>query len=334
MSFGNNILAESPLTSQDEEEDSDPSWWDDGDLLMAIDIGYDESGNGDILVVSAQLAFIEQAKKLKRQWKALLGNLEYWHSVDFDNYTQGVFSDAGLTRDNRGELLKDLAKRIHRHAIGGVSALVSISEYDRIIPKESVFRARTGTAYGFLISECLNYAHALLSHLGIGSDLNILIEDGHRNSQQAFQILGELKRVPPERLPIPVRILTVGLGSKVDHPILQAADMLAYCQWQHTLINGDRDIWNALHKPGMRDHSIRVVCDEQDIRRFCTHRDDAERVNWYLKKLKREEKNAAKANRVLQLRPDDAKIDKGSSQRDQGETGSGEASKGKKKAED
>jgi hypothetical protein len=275
--------------------------------LIAVDLGYDEGGAGDTLIVAVQIGIIEQSKKLKRQWKARLAaanDLKFFHSVDFGNYTGGVFTKAGLNRKERHELLKDLAKLIHCHLIAGISARVSISAYDRIIPKEHVFRARTGTAYGFLISECLNNAHALLDHLRIPSKLNIVIEGGHNNSQQAIQLLGELQKVPPERLPIPITILTAGLGNKTDDPILQAADMLAYCTWQRMLGDGDTDIWNALHKPGMRYRSIPIVCSEEDIRRFCTYREEAEKVNWYLKQMKREERDANKANIISETRPD------------------------------
>src|SRR5438093_13715818 len=112
---------------------------------MAFDLGYDESGSSDILIVSVQVAVIEQAKKLKRQWKARLAdanNLKHFHSKDFGNYKGGVFSKAGLSRKQRHELLNDLAKLIHRHVLAGISARVSISEYDRINQLDSKFRAR------------------------------------------------------------------------------------------------------------------------------------------------------------------------------------------------
>ncbi len=263
---------------------------------MAVDLGYDESGSGDILIVSVQVAVTEQARKLKRQWKSRLSlaRLEHLHAKDFGNYTGGVFTKAGLDRRERHELLQDLARLIHRHVTAGITARVSVSEYDRIIPQR--FRSNTGTAYGFLIDMCLLRTHLLLNDLHLPTDVNILIERGHANCNQVAQILGELQRVPVEVLPLPVKILTAGLGSKNDHPILQAADMLAYSRWQRMLIDGDASIWNALHKPGMHYRSIPIVCDERYIRSFCTHDEGAEKVNRYLKQMKREERHA-KPNR-------------------------------------
>jgi hypothetical protein len=74
--------------------DDDPSWWDDGDWLMAIDLGYDESGSGDTLLVSVQLGVTEQAKKLKRKWRAKLraADVEYFHANEFDNFSRCVIS--------------------------------------------------------------------------------------------------------------------------------------------------------------------------------------------------------------------------------------------------
>ena len=269
--------------------DSDPSWWGDGEILMAVDLGYDESGGGDILIVSVQVAVTEQARKLKHQWNSRLSlaNLEHFHAKDFGNYTGGVFTKAGLDRHARHELLQDLARLIHRHAIAGITARVNVSEYDRIIPQR--FRSNTGTAYGFLIDMCLLRTHLLLNELHLPTEVNILIERGHANSNQVTQILGDLQRVPVEILPLPVKILTAGLGSKNDHPILQAADMLAYCRWQQ-LLDGDRAIWNELHKPGMHYRSIPMVCDEGYIRAFYTRDEGAEKVNWYLKQMKRKER--------------------------------------------
>jgi hypothetical protein len=94
MLFGNNMPAES--VTREQNGDDDTSWWDEESVLVAVDLGYDESGAGDILLVSVQVGITEQAKKLKRHWKSRLGNLEFFHSKDFGNYSHGVFAKAGL----------------------------------------------------------------------------------------------------------------------------------------------------------------------------------------------------------------------------------------------
>lgn len=264
---------------------------------MAVDMGYDEGGSGDTLIVSCQIAVTEQAKKLKRQWKSRLGNLEYFHSTDFDNYSQGVFSKAGLSRHERHELLKDLAKLIHRHVVAGITARVSISEYNRLTTPE--FRSRAGTAYGFLIDMCMLRTHALLNELHLPTELNILIERGHRNSEQVMQILAQLQSLPDHILSLPIRILTAGLGGKKDHPILQTADMLAYCRWQR-MSDGVPTIWNALHEPGTRYVSIPMVCDERLIRAFTTPTEGVRQIHEYWRQQKHEKRSAKiKAQRTV-----------------------------------
>jgi hypothetical protein len=85
---------------------------------MAIDLGYDEGGSGDDLLVSVQVGITQQARKLKRRWKARLPEgLLYFHSKDFGNFSGGVFTKAGLDEAARTVLLKDLASVIHSHMI-------------------------------------------------------------------------------------------------------------------------------------------------------------------------------------------------------------------------
>lgn len=251
-----------------QRRDDFPSWWDEESILMAIDLGFDEGGSGDTLLVSVQVGITEQAKKLTRHWRSKLGErLPYFHSKDFNNYTSGVFTKAGLQRPARVELVKDLAKLVRRHLFLGISARASIKEYEKNTTQD--FRSVHGTTYGFLIDMCLLSACQLMTDLGLKPELNILVEDGHRNSKQVAQILDSLKqRLPQRTLPLPIVFLTTGLGSKKDHPILQASDMLAYSQWQG-ISNGDPTIWNALHKPETVQYRPWIIdCDEEIIRAF------------------------------------------------------------------
>jgi hypothetical protein len=227
---------------------------------MAVDLGFDEGGSGDTLLVSVQVGVTEQARKFKKQWTRRLGDLVYFHSKDFNNYTSGVFTKAGLTRPQRQVLLKDLAQLIRSRLFLGIIGKVSKSEYDENTTQD--FRSLHGTAYGFLILMCMLVTYHRVADLEMSPEFNILVEDGHRNSQQVAQILKKLQ------LPSGVKILTSGLGSKKDHPILQASDMLAYSQWQG-VINGDQTIWTALHRPETVQYRPWVIdCDSEVIQSF------------------------------------------------------------------
>lgn len=246
---------------------------------MAVDLGFDEGGSGDTLLVSVQIAITEQAKKFKRHWKARLGDLPFFHSKDFKNYTSGVFTKAGLQKPARINLLKELAKLVHRHLLLGIVARVSIEEYESQTTQD--FRSVHGTAYGFLIDMCLLLAYHLVTERGLKAEFNILVADGHRNSQQVGKILATLKEQLPKReLPIDIKFLTTGLGSMRDHPILQASDMIAHSEWQ-SISDGDPTMWEALQKSTQYKRWI-VNCDREIIKAFV----EGERPKRFIKDAK------------------------------------------------
>jgi hypothetical protein len=242
-------------------DDNDPSWWDDEHWLMAVDLGYDEGGADDILLISVQMAITEQAKTLKRQWKAALGNVEYFHSKDLWNFSSGVFTDARLNRRQREDLLKDLRKIIHRHLALGLTAKISKGVYDSLTTND--FRSRWGTAYSFAVNLLMLCTHLEFTKLedpykpGSPLDLNVLIEDGHRHSAQALEIVQDAKNIPVEKRFFTV--LTAALGSKKDHPILQAADMLAYAEWQQ-INKRQSPLHSVMYSPTSRYRTGLIEC--------------------------------------------------------------------------
>jgi hypothetical protein len=244
-----------------EEGDNDPSWWDDRNLLMAVDIGYDEGGEGrKPLLVSMQLATVVRAKKLKKHWRLKLGQVPFFHAKDFNNFSGGVFQ--GLTPNQRSGLLAKPVTLIHRHVSIGLTAEIDCDLYDSIT--DQPFRSRWGTAYTFAIDMLAVFASMYLRETGQGSEVNILIEGGHRNSEQARQFL-DLQKIAND-FDDTLSILTVGIGDKKNHPILQAADMLAYSEWQK--IQGkDSEIYSAIRKPS-RYVPFRVILNEDLIRRI------------------------------------------------------------------
>ncbi len=252
--------------------DNDPSWWDEGSILMAIDMGIDEGGDGnDKLLVSVQVGVTDQAKKLKKAWsRRLPADLPYFHSKDFGNYTGGVFTKAGLQRTERQKLLVDLCQIIHRRLLGGVTIHISISEYNRLTTQ--AFRSRHGTAYGFAVDLCMLGAYKIATEHQMKADLNVLIEDGHRNANQVAQILMRLQKMPDiirqylkDEVITDLRVLSAGLGNKKDHPILQSADMLVYSEFQR-VVQGDASISRALLKSDLPYVAFEAHCDGELIK--------------------------------------------------------------------
>ncbi len=197
--------------------------------------------------------------------------MPYFHSKDFGNYDKGVFAKTGLERRDREVLLGDLCELIHDRLVVGLTVRISIGEYERLTTQ--VFRSRHGTAYGFAVNMALMGAYAAVKEMGVKPEFNILIEDGHRNANQVANILTGLRDFPDrfrelfkDQIIFDLRVLTSGLGTKKDHPILQCADMLAYAEWQ-SLSEGDPAIWNALRS---RPHykMLRIKCDDVLIKEF------------------------------------------------------------------
>jgi hypothetical protein len=268
---GNNILDES---NQEGDDDDDPSWWDEESILVSIDLGLDEGGdNGDNLIVSVQVGVTHQAKRLKQLWRQRLPKeLPYFHSKDFGNYAGGVFTKAGLDRLQRHELLSDLCRITHDRLLCGLAVRVKISEYNRLTTQD--FRSRQGTAYSFAVDLCLLFAYQTAKQRGMTPEFNVLIEDGHRNANQAAQILTRIKNYPALVLRYykddyitDLRILSAGLGEKKDHPILQSADMLAYAEFQRDT-QRDSSIWDALNKRDAAYRAYELRCDEELIKAF------------------------------------------------------------------
>src|SRR5438477_1281775 len=219
---------------------------------MAVDLGVDEGGDGDTLLVSVQIGITEQARRMRRSWKKRLAesnNVEYFHSKDLWNFTNGPFFKAGLNRQERTSLLNDLADCIHEHLATAFTVKVSQKVYNDNTTQ--VLRSQHGSAYRCCIIQLVSCAYMSLKKMRIRPEVNILIEAGHRNSAGAVLYLNKWRESPPLRGMEDLKFLSVGLGSKKDHPILQAADMLAYCKQQH-LIRRDRTIYDALHRKGSR----------------------------------------------------------------------------------
>jgi hypothetical protein len=258
---------------------------------MAVDLGFDEGGSGSDLLVSMQLATVSRAKKLKSKWGKRLGHVPYFHSKEFRAMSSGVF--AGMKQSERKELLGKLASLIHQHVSIGITVRVDEAWYNAETTQDH--RSRWGTAYSAAINKLILAAYVFCDTFKLGYDVNVLIEDGHRHSAQAVEILNDMKKFNGVEGSL-LNILTVGLGSKRDHPILQAADMLAYAEWQK-IKNGDLDIYNALYRAGSKYQPEIFVLDEQllTFQKQAVERFHAHRREWGQRKPKNNEAEQAQA---------------------------------------
>jgi hypothetical protein len=213
---------------------------------MAVDLGYDESGEvgGDVLVVSMQVGFTEKVRRMNKLWKKELerAKIPFFHSKDYDNYTGGVFRD--LPRRRRKLLLEGLGQLARLRFEIGITTTLSQSRYMAMTDND--WRSKWATPYSFAVAMLTLSAQIYVEHMNLGYEVNVLVESGHRNAGQVLDIMKTLADTPKMPGITPLKILSYGLGSKKDHPILQAADMLAFSEWQ-SILNGDREIYDALH---------------------------------------------------------------------------------------
>jgi len=221
-----------------------------------IDLGYDEGGAGEILLVSLQFGDTSELRTLKEKWNIRLGNVAYFHSKEFKNISDGVFS--GLDRGKRLSLLNDLSDLIHKHIDLGVTVRIDIKLYDSITTQ--AFRSNWGTAYSYAAQMGLLLARNVLKEWGAKEEhVNILIEEGHRNVVQVVEQFLHLKKENEFW-----QVNEVGFASKKNNAILQAADMLAYGEWAN-MKGQANEIYNVLHIDKGSYQALLVDCNQELI---------------------------------------------------------------------
>lgn len=235
-----------------------PSWYADEDFVLMLDYGFDESGKGNRLIVSAQIGRSDRLRRFSRKWQSVLekADIPYFHSKDFNNYSSGIFKS--LDRSERLRLLRKLCILIHDFVDVGFSAKIDTSHYKAITTPE--FRSRWGSAYSYA-AQCvaLNaYAHLRDKQLEL-DPVNVLFEWGHRNVGQAIDhfcsaIDGTVF----------INVKTCGKGPKEGNPLLQAADMLAFSVWQEEH-SGDMTIRDELNHDGIPYSTYTFECDDSLI---------------------------------------------------------------------
>lgn len=193
-----------------------------------IDLGIDESGkSGEKLIVSAILGQTARMKKLKSAWDADIGRagVDFFHAKEHWNRRARPYR--GISMVKRKALLGSLASQIGKYSGLSIGVEIDLADFEARTTKR--FKNTFGSAYAFGVHLMLVMLRLHLeSHRSTNEQINILIEEGHKNCQQAIDQIISWKRRPGTVL----QVASAGLGCKRDHPILQAADMVAYGWWQ------------------------------------------------------------------------------------------------------
>jgi hypothetical protein len=187
-----------------------------------IDIGIDESLSpaNHKLVLSAIVGNTPQMRKMDAEWKRDLARngVEYFHAKDHWNLRAKPYSR--VPREVREELLAKLVGHLQRRFLFAVSSIVDESEY--LAYASERFRSQYGSPYGFAFQTLMVsiYAH-LIRQKRASQPVNIIIEDGHKNSKQAIGFITDKKKRAGG-----LHVNSYGLGGKRDNglvPIFETA---------------------------------------------------------------------------------------------------------------
>ena len=174
-------------------------------------------------MVSAIVGNTGIRRKLDTEWKRELvsSGVDYFHAKEHWNGSSKPYH--GISRAERDKLLNQLVRHTQHRVLFGVSSFVDEVEYRTSASDR--FRSQYGSPYGFAFQTLMVTIYMRLLKLGRANQpINILIEDGHKNAQQAIGFVKE----KTERGPGGLTVEAYGLGGKKDNPILQAADLLAF----------------------------------------------------------------------------------------------------------
>jgi hypothetical protein len=221
----------------------------------------DESGthSDELLIVSGCVASVDRWTSLEREWRSILDyyHLPHLHFKEFFNSPPSRPFRALTDADKRDIILR--ASSIIRDSLLFVFTCTISPIQHRHLTSDK-FRSRYGSAYGLCVQVFLLEANNLLTQpVNEYQILNVFIEQGHKNANDAIRLIRLIKQdtdpIPEElrgdlilgpedplRSKSTIKIGKIGLGSKsgIDAMLpLQAADFFAYAM--HRLIRHKGD---------------------------------------------------------------------------------------------
>jgi hypothetical protein len=161
-----------------------------------IDLGIDESGrSGKTLIVSGLLGQTSRMSKMKTAWNAdiMSTGVDYFHAKEHWNRRSKPY--AGISTVKRKQLLNSLAPHLGKYAGLSIGVEIDLADFEgRATPR---FKNTFGSAYAFGIHLMLVVLRLHLELNGsVHEKINILIEEGHRNSRQAIEQIVNWKNKP------------------------------------------------------------------------------------------------------------------------------------------
>ncbi len=222
--------------------------WDEKRNVVVLDSFFDESGKDDgrIIIVSGYVGSSKLMHQLARDWKDVLRDykVEYWHTSRFRNPNSKLFKH--LSKSRRKRLVRELVTAINRRTLMGVTVVMDKERYLSLTSPR--FRSQWGAPYVYCVELALIAISTFLKSEGRHDELiNILLEEGHKNAEQAIHHIKILKEDAATADIRPLNVGEYGLGEKRKQPALQAADMLAYSSFEeHRKLRRKPEIFGRL----------------------------------------------------------------------------------------
>jgi hypothetical protein len=212
-----------------------------------------------ILVVSAILGQTSCLKKFAQRWRVDLDRygVDYFHARKHWNGSARCYNHISVRK--RRDLLAGLAANIGKYCVASLGVEIDINEFNSNASER--FKNTFGSAYAYGVHLLLVMIRIFLSLTNdTHQDINIVIEDGHKNANQAIEQISRWKRKPGTVL----KISSFGLGDKKSYPILQAADLVAYGWWQFKA-GTDPRMFSALRVGAPRLPAMLLPWDKSSI---------------------------------------------------------------------
>jgi hypothetical protein len=204
--------------------------------VIGLTVYADEAGTHDgsgFTIMAGWVGYAQRWADFDSKWQILLdrNNLPYIHGKDLRQGT-GPFKDKlRWPPAKRAELGNAAIELAQMYALFGLSVVLKNSDYDRYYigadRRLRKHRAAIDSKYGVCARSFISVlAEFIERYAGADGQVHLVLEDGHKNSGAARDILRDFRYVAPDR----ARFINphVTYVAKRDSPGVQAADLAAY----------------------------------------------------------------------------------------------------------
>jgi Protein of unknown function (DUF3800) len=228
--------------------------WEPERHFMILTAYFDESGTHAGAEVSAMAGFMGDARQW-RKFEKRVGKLfaryrvDVFHGIDL---RRGHKDFDGWKVDRKIEFTDEFQHIINETLESGVSAFIRDDDYKYYLGLTWPKRTRWDSKYGLLFRGCLSVTIGSVEQIPLAKEprLNIVLEDGHTNADDALRIYKWAQGKFGQS-----RVLSgLTYSNKKDCLPLAAADMFAYGAWSQRV--GSKPIGIA-KKPSKSDASYR-----------------------------------------------------------------------------